>query len=71
VLRVLVVQHGLGLRETWLPRTGSRLESQYGGPMALIVLEGWRARSAPDSGLLQKPLQCGRDAEEMAFIIPS
>ena len=32
----LVVQHGLGVRETWLPRTGSRLESQYGGPMALF-----------------------------------
>ena len=35
----VVVQHGLVSRETWLPRRGSRLESQYGGPMALVVLK--------------------------------
>ena len=35
----VAVQHGLGARETWLLRTGSRLESQYGGPMALSTLK--------------------------------
>ena len=35
----VAVQHGLGARETWLLRTGSRLESQYGGPMALVPLK--------------------------------
>ena len=35
------------------------------------VVKGWRACSAPDATLCQQPLQCGQDAEEMAFIIPS
>ena len=36
----VAVQHGFGTRETWLSRPGSRLESQYGGPMGCVVCEG-------------------------------
>ena len=67
----VVVQHGLVARETWLPRSGPRLESQYGEPMALSVLKAGEHARHQMADFFQKLLQCGRDAEEMAFIIPS